>query len=107
MRILHICLASAYTEGLTYQDNIIPDCNKLDGHDVLVVSNCEKFVDGQIVPCDPEDRILHNGVRLVRLRFRTIVNHYISSKLRNTPELFTLMKSFKPDRLGIANSQTI
>jgi Glycosyl transferases group 1 len=96
MRIMHICLASAYTEGLTYQDNIIPDCNRLDDHDVLVVSGCEKFVNAQITPCEPEDRILANGIRLVRLPFKKIVNCYLSSKLRNTPELMALIKEFKP-----------
>ena len=39
MKIVHIGLASYFTENMTYQDNQLSNQNVLDGHEVLVVSN--------------------------------------------------------------------
>ena len=36
MRIAHICLASYFTENMTYQDNQLTNQNVLDGHDVQI-----------------------------------------------------------------------
>ena len=49
MRIIHVCLASHYTEGMNYQDNILPDVNSQDGHEVLIISDTQKYIDGKLV----------------------------------------------------------
>ena len=38
MKIVHICLAGGYTEGLNYQENIITKYQALDGHEVSVLT---------------------------------------------------------------------
>jgi hypothetical protein len=49
MKILHACLASHYTEGMSYQDNLLPDQNAHDGHDVTVISDCYVYQNDRLV----------------------------------------------------------
>jgi glycosyltransferase involved in cell wall biosynthesis len=97
MKILHVCLASSYTEGMTYQDNMLSNQNVLDGHEVVVVSDCTHFVNGKITAAPPEDRLLTNGVRLTRLPFDFMLTRFISDKIRKTKHLKPLIESFSPD----------
>ena len=99
MKILHVCLASHYTEGLTYQDNILPDENAKDGHEVLVISDCFCYVDGSLTEVPEEEKILPNGVRLIRKKYDYIVNEFISSKVRKVSGLYDLIYNFKPDTI--------
>lgn len=97
MKIAHIGLASYFTERMSYQDNQLSDQNARDGHEVLVVSNAAKYVDGKVVETGYEDRCLENGVRLVRLPFRKILNRSLSDKLRVVDGLYELLEGFAPD----------
>lgn len=98
LRIAHVCLASSYTEGMLYQDNILPDINRKHGHDVLVVSDCTCYVNGKISKSEEIDKTLANGVRLVRLRFAgDFLPELFKNKLRYAPGLAPLLEEFKPD----------
>lgn len=97
MKVLHICLASHFTEGLTYQDNILSEENVKDGHDVLVVSDCFKYIDGKLTKVSEENVILQNGVHLIRINYDYILNDFISSKIRKVNGLNRLILDFKPD----------
>ena len=96
-KILHVCLASHYTEGLTYQENMLPDENVKDGHEVLIVSDCFKFIDGQLREVDSEDIVLQNGIHLIRLKYDLIINRFISSKIRKVSNFRTVLYNFNPD----------
>ncbi|MEZ2691703.1 glycosyltransferase family 4 protein [Psychrobacter faecalis] len=97
MKILHICLAAHYTEGMAYQDNQLPDQNFKDGHDVLVVSDCYKYENGELVKVPEEDKVLDSGVRLIRLEYDFIINKTISAKVRKVTKLKELLEQEKPD----------
>lgn len=97
MKIAHIGLASFFTEHMAYQDNQLSNQNALDGHAVLVVSNASKYADGKVVDTGYEDRILENGVRLVRLPYRRILSRSVSDKLRVVDGLYDLLEDFGPD----------
>ena len=97
MKIAHIGLASYFTERMSYQDNQLSDQNARDGHEVLVVSNAAKYVDGKVVETGYEDRYLENGVRLVRLPFRKILSGALSDKIRAVDGLYELLEGFAPD----------
>jgi len=97
MKIAHVGLASFYTEGMTYQDNQLAEQNVRDGHEVLYISNAAKYVNGEVVYTGYEDSVLSSGVRLVRLPYETIVNAYLSDKLRKVNGLYELLESFEPD----------
>ena len=98
VKILHVCLSEgSFTEGLTYQENMLADQNAKDGMDVVVVTSCAHYKDGQIVPTNPEDRILSNGVRLVRMPLDFIFTKSISNKIRKTKLLRPLIKQLAPN----------
>lgn len=97
MKIVHVGLASFYTEGMTYQDNQLSEQNVRDGHQVMYIANAAKYVNGEIVDTGYEDTVLSSGVRLVRLPYETIVNAYLSDKLRRVKGLYELLESFSPD----------
>ena len=98
LRIAHICQASSYTEGMLYQDNVLPDVNSADGHEVLVVADCTCYVDGKLTEVPEEDKKLENGIRLVRLKFGfAFLPKIIRNKVRYAPKLNKLLEDFQPD----------
>lgn len=97
MKIIHICLASHYSEGMTYQDNQLPDQNVSDGHEVVVLSDCYRYAGHMLEEVDEEDIILSSGVRLVRMKYDLILNRMISGKIRKVARLKPFLENFKPD----------
>ncbi len=97
MKILHICLASAYTEGMSYQDNLLSAQNINDGHSVTIVSDCHKYDNGCMIHTIVEDKILQNGIRLIRLEYDMIINSFISGKIRKVSALNSIIMQIKPD----------
>lgn len=97
MKIAHIGLASFYTEGMTYQDNMLSEQNVRDGHKVLYISNAAQYVNGKIEETDREDRLLNSGVRLVRLPYTPFLTPLATKKLRRVRGLYKLLEDFAPD----------
>ncbi len=97
MKIIHVCLASHYTEGMTYQDNQLADQNAADGHEVVVLSDCYRYTGHSLEEVDEEDVILSSGVRLVRMKYDLIVNNLISGKVRKVNRVKYFLEEFKPD----------
>lgn len=98
IRIAHICQAASYTEGMLYQDNVLPDINRADGHEVLIVADCTCYVDGKLTTVPEEDKQLENGIRLVRLEFGPkFLPKIIREKIRYAPKLKNLLEAFQPD----------
>lgn len=97
MKIAHVCLAGAFTEGMGYQDNLLVDINRLDGHDVLIVSDCKRFEGALIVDTAAEDRVMSNGARLVRIPFDWTGPRYLTQKIKRTSRLLPLLEEYGPD----------
>ena len=99
MRVLHIGLASHYTEGMLYQDNIIPDLNAKSGHKVVFVTDTYVYKNGVLREVPPEARILSNGVRLIRLSYDHIINDFITKKIQKARLLQRILNDFEPDTI--------
>lgn len=97
MKIAHVCIAGAYTEGMSYQDNMLVQVNRQDGHDVLIVSDQMMFRDGRLVPTEAEDRILSDGSRLVRLPFDSVGPRWLTNKIKRCRRLLPLLENYAPD----------
>jgi glycosyltransferase involved in cell wall biosynthesis len=97
LRIVHVCLRSVYTEGMSYQDNLLPDQNVLDGHEVTVIAGCEKYSDGKLVFASPEDRMTASGVRLIRLPMAPLGHPAITARFSRAEGLGALLKDISPD----------
>ncbi len=97
MKIIHICLASSFTEGMSYQENLLAEENLKAGHEVTVITNCSLYENGTLIDTNPEDRYLRNGIRLIRIKYKKIIGNFISRKVRKTPDLMPLLNTLKPD----------
>lgn len=91
-------LSSFYIDNYNYQENVLPRQNKLDGHDVLIIASTLTFIDnvhqGYL---QPGSYINEDGIPVIRLHFRKIVNNTISSKLRIYPKVYHHLEGFSPD----------
>ena len=103
MKIAHVSLASTYTPGMSYQDNILTEQNAKDGHEVLCISNAQKFENGVIVDTGYENLELDNGIHLVRLPYVHVVNDLVSSKFRKVEGLCDLLTDFCPNVILLHN----
>lgn len=97
MRIAHISLSSHYTEGMTYQDNLLSEQNIKDGHEVLFISDEYNYVGGRLVAAGYEDKKICEKMRLVRLPYVNLGNKFLSGKIRLVNGLYRLLDEFKPD----------
>lgn len=84
---------------MTYQENILPDINAEDGHNVIIVSNAAKYENGEIVETEEEDKVLPNGVRLIRYKYDFIGTKLITAKIQKTKKIKKLMEEFAPDSI--------
>ena len=107
MKILQIMFAGAYNENFTYQDNLLPRCQKKLGHDVIFVANCWTFQDGKEIPTKPCDYVMADGVRLVRLPYKHVLNGFLTEKLRDAMGLAELLEKESPDVIMIHDPHTV
>jgi len=97
VKIVHICLAASYTDGLKYQDNMLAEQNARDGHDVIVISNCDHYVDGVLTKTVPCDVLLKQNLRLVRASFLQVFGAKLGQRLKYVKGLGDVISSIKPD----------
>ena len=65
MKIVHICLACFYVEGMGYQENILPKMHKMMGHDVTILASDFTFEpSGKIQKRALGDYINKDGVKV-------------------------------------------
>jgi hypothetical protein len=91
-------LSNFYIDNYNYQENYLTRQNKLDGHDVWIIASTETFVDninyGYI---EPGSYINEDGIPVIRIPYRKILNHFLSSKLRIYSNVYKLIDNFSPD----------
>ncbi|MBQ7696087.1 MAG: glycosyltransferase family 4 protein [Lentisphaeria bacterium] len=69
MKILNICLSSPFTEGYSYQDNLLSEYQAKLGHEVTVLTVTRtRDAEGRIVETSPGEKVLENGVKLIRIK---------------------------------------
>lgn len=99
MKILHIALLSSFTEGMLYQDNLLEQFNRIDGHEVTVITDSNKYVNGVLSKVEEEDIYLKNGTRLIRLNYDDLLNNFVSRKIQKIRRLYGLIESIEPDSI--------
>ena len=69
MKVLNICMNAPFTEKYSYQDNLLTEYQQKIGHEVTIITSTRtRDVQGKICDIDPCDKILDNGVRLIRIQ---------------------------------------
>lgn len=105
-KIVIIGLASAFTEGMKYQDNQLAEQLIREGNEVLIISDCNKYNDGKLIKTSEETIQLAENARLRRLKYNKVINELISSKIRSVDNLFGILEKEKPDIIFQHNLQT-
>jgi len=98
MKILHCCLSCFYIDKYNYQENILPRQNKIDGHDVLILTSTETFIDNsKLGYVKPSEYFNGDGIRVVRIPYRSCLPHSIMKKIRSYKAVTKYISDFKPD----------
>ena len=98
MRILHLCLSCFYIDGYSYQENLLPRFNKLDGNEVLIIASTETYLDQKTLGyVSPKSYMNEDGIPVIRVGYRKFLPHSIMKKLRMYEGVFRLMEDFNPD----------
>lgn len=96
MKILHIAPNAPYNRGWGYQENLLPKYHKKLGHDVTVIVQTRTHQDGKLVDTAPEDVILEDGVRLIRLGWKRYP-HPVITNLRAEMDVYPILMQIRPD----------
>ena len=107
MKIVHIVIVGPYTEGMTYQENILPDCQARQGHDVTVIANCTCWNRSEMGRTDAIVKRMESGVKLIRLPFIHVINAYITEKLRWVKGLYDVLKAENPEFIFLHDFMTL
>ncbi|MBO4458981.1 MAG: glycosyltransferase family 4 protein [Butyrivibrio sp.] len=99
MKVLHIGIASHFTDKMLYQDNILSDFNAKAGHDVTYISDCYLYRDGALTETEECDCVLDNGVRLIRVRYDRVLNGFITRKIQKAKKIVELLNEISPDTI--------
>src|SRR5690606_6140346 len=86
-----------YTEGMTYQDNMLVEQNIKDGHVVGYISDNYKFINGVLTEVNPGKFKLDNGLELYRVKLTKIISKTITRKIVYCKQLYNLIEQFSPD----------
>lgn len=98
MKILHIMLSCFYIDDAEYQENVLPRINVEDGHEVMIMASTEIFVQGNILGyIKPSKYTTKDGIPIIRLPYKKIINHYLSTKIRKYSSVYENISDFNPD----------
>ena len=102
MKIVHLVMVGPYTEGFTYQENLIPKYHKILGHDVTIITNNWIWNNqGNLEAVEP-GTYNDNGVKVIRIPTNK-GNCY--SRFKKYPLLMEKMIEEKPEILFIHDCQ--
>lgn len=99
LKILHVGLLSHFTDGMTYQDNILADIHCRDGNTVLFVSDNYIYQHGKLIEVPENEITLDNFLRLKYVKYDHILNKFITCKIQRVKKLKKIVSDFKPDRI--------
>ena len=95
--IVHIDLTGPYTEGMNYQENILPYYNALHGYKTYFIATCYEWNGGNLKEIPSEEKVIKEGVILVRIPYKRVINDYITQKVRKAEGIEELLRRINPD----------
>lgn len=99
MKIVHIGPHGLFTEGMTYQDNLLSEQNIKDGHDVYYITNCFLYTEGKPDRTHYGETRFRNGLRVIRLPGNMILGDKASLKIGYLRGLGDVLERIAPDIL--------
>ena len=96
MKIVHIAPNSPYNDYWGYQDNLLPKYHKKLGYDVTILVTCASHKEGKIVEVSPNDYLLNDGVRVVRLPIKKFPTRWLTG-WHSHMNVMPYLKEIEPD----------
>ena len=96
MKIVNICLGGSFTDGLSYQENLITKYMVKNGHEVWVLA--PRWIwnsDGEQVQTNQVKYINPDGVHVLRLAMNG--KEKIKNKFRTFKGVYKVLEKIKPD----------
>ena len=107
MRIAHIC-PYCFTDGYTYQENLLARQHHLDGHEVLVVASTERLNSRDELEQSECGRSLSaDGFAIQRLPHVPYLPISVAQKVRWMPGLDRVLEDFRPDAAVFHGPQSL
>ena len=109
MKIVFVALASSFTPGMNYQENMLAAEFIKMGVELTVVSDSFEYVLGKMNETTPGTYILEDNLKLIRCKYVKIINTYFSKKFRKIKNLISILENEKPDIIyqhGIQMAET-
>lgn len=105
MKIVHLCLASFYPDGYSYQENLLPKFHKKLGLNVEVIASTQSFdKDGRVCYLNKTGSYINEfGIKVTRLPY--LFNGKICHKLRKYKGVFNSLQKAAPDIIFIHGVQ--
>lgn len=103
MKIVHVCLVGVYTEGWSYQENLLSKYHVKMGHKVTLIANKLMYdYSGRKVESNDNDYINDFGVKIIRLpekRYKPL------RKFQRYPDLMNVLNIEKPNIIFVHGCQ--
>ena len=107
MKILHLCLSAFYIEGMSYQENLLPQYHKKMGYDVDVIASLQSFSrDGEYIyekkACEYDNEF---GIHVVKIPLKK--PHKITKILKTYIGTYDAIQESNPDIIFIHGVQFV
>lgn len=97
MKIVHIHLLGPYTDGWGYQENILPEIQVRQGHEVTVITNCQSHCpDNSIIEVEPGKYVI-NGVTVIRISYKRVFPNNKMNKIWFHYPIKKYLEDLRPD----------
>ena len=93
MKILHICM-SQYSDGWTYQENLLAKYHRLLGFDVTIITSMYCYHNGDLIKDSKTKFVDCNGCQVIRLQKKIGIPNGKIPKYKN---FYKTIESIKPD----------
>lgn len=104
--IVHLCLIGSVTDGLSYQDNLLPKYHHRLGYDVTIITHHYVLDDsGREVRDERKSYVNDDGVRILRLEAFPRSRGLIGRTFLRYPALFNTLQYLDPDILFVHGCQ--
>ncbi len=103
MKIVHLCLSGPFTDGWTYQDNLLTKYHRKAGHEVTIITS--KWIwgeDGELALLNKTDYVNEDRVKIIRL---PIIIGTVRSRLKKYKGLAAALKREAPNILFVHGCQ--
>lgn len=97
MKILFIGICSSYTDGMTYQDQMmVKQCLK-DGQETYYISNAQEFKNGILTDVPESEKTLPDGLHFWQVKYDFILCKFLTEKIRACKKLGGIIEKINPD----------